>query len=635
MGLLNLYNAMAMRPHIPYRFKAEIWPNNEGPYDEDNKNRKRIEFTIKRISQPVFNLNSDNKVYFGNTAYVVPIMKFGETTLEITFEETDDMAVFKLLAGFMGNELYKGIHGGLINIRVTQFDETMVSIVDKKTYVCRLKEHSMPSFNNNGFGSPVELTASFNVVYIMDEPREFEDIVDGKIVIKRDEADMLPDNEEVEKQLQNVILNEEVEKEQKDEERQKVLRGGRSKALQEEVDKKDKIRQEQSGKLVDATHDLFEKLAENNEVMKHISGNDYMFGVQNYAKQLAADQNNGNGTSFDYSLLTDEERANIIESFGKLDNSEKLRYMLGVDASDVGGLDNDEVNTIMSLVDQFGDDATREALDNAIEANDNFLVAQADYEEAANKRDLPQPQVFDGDPVRYREGAKPNKAAGVDNLSNLIDSGKLTDKQGREITTTADLKVNNKYFVDGHQYKAVYYDGKWSLNSDVAGNDFSYERAAANPEEVFQNVLADGPIMYNLGGKSDGNIKDGLDCMGFVGIIMQATGSDVVDADGNKLDYKNVKSVFSNYNTANFFDKDFKIVAPPGSDIKVFVAKEGKNSGHIYVEYNGYIYEAASGKGVIKTEKSKWNNKGLNYKNVMASEVQVAQFNKSSKNKNS
>lgn len=635
MGLLNLYNAMAMRPHIPYRFKAEIWPNNEGPYDEDNKKRKRIEFTIKRISQPVFSLNSDNKVYFGNTAYVVPIMKFGETTLEITFEETDDMAVFKLLAGFMGNEIYKGIHGGLINIRVTQFDETMVSIVDKKTYVCRLKEHSMPSFNNNGFGSPVELTASFNVVYIMDEPREFEDIVDGKIVIKRDEADMLPDNEEVEKQLQNVILNEEVEKEQKEEERQKTLRGGRSKALQEEVDKKDKIRQEQSGKLVDATHDLFEKLAENNEVMKHISGNDYMFGVQNYARQLAANQNNGNGASFDYSLLTDEERANVIESFSKLDNSEKLRYMLGVDASDAGGLDNDEVNAIMSLVDQFGDDATREALDNAIEANDNFLFAQADYEEAANKRDLPQPQVFDGDPVRYREGAKPNKAAGVDNLSNLIDSGKLTDKQGREITTTADLKVNNKYFVDGHQYKAVYYDGKWSLNSDIAGNDFAYERAAANPEEVFQNVLADGPIMYNLGGKSDGNIKDGLDCMGFVGIVMQATGSDVVDADGNKLDYKNVKSVFSNYNTANFFDKDFKIVAPPGSDIKVFVAKEGKNSGHIYVEYNGYIYEAASGKGVIKTEKSKWNNKGLNYKNVMASEVQVAQFNKSSKNKNS
>ena len=169
MGLLNLYKAMAMRPHIPYRFKAEIWPNNEGPYDEDNKNRKRIEFTIKRISQPVFNLNSDNKVYFGNTAYVVPIMKFGETTLEITFEETDDMAVFKLLAGFMGNEIYKGIYGGLINIRVTQFDETMVNIVDKKTYVCRLKEHGMPSFNNNGFGNPVELTASFNVVYIMDD----------------------------------------------------------------------------------------------------------------------------------------------------------------------------------------------------------------------------------------------------------------------------------------------------------------------------------------------------------------------------------------------------------------------------------------------------------------------------------
>ena len=49
-----------------------------------------------------------------------------------------------------------------------------MDVVDKRVYVCRLKEHGMPSFNNNGFGSPVEITATFNVVYVMDEPLTLE-----------------------------------------------------------------------------------------------------------------------------------------------------------------------------------------------------------------------------------------------------------------------------------------------------------------------------------------------------------------------------------------------------------------------------------------------------------------------------
>ena len=172
MGLINIFNIQKLRPHINYRFSAEIWPNAaEG---DKIKEYTKFQYTVKKITQPVYRLNTENKKIYGNTAYVVPVFKYGETSLEITFEETDTMEVFKQLCTWMGPNLHKGYLPPLINIRVTQFNESMVDVVDKKVYVCRLKEHGMPSFNNNGFGSPVEITATFNVVYVMEEPLTLE-----------------------------------------------------------------------------------------------------------------------------------------------------------------------------------------------------------------------------------------------------------------------------------------------------------------------------------------------------------------------------------------------------------------------------------------------------------------------------
>ena len=172
MGLINIFNIQKLRPHINYRFSVEIWPNAaEG---DKIKEYTKFQYTVKKITQPVYKLNTENKKVYGNTAYVVPVFKYGETSLEITFEETDTMEVFKQLCTWMGPNLHKGYLPPLINIRVTQFNESMVDVVDKKVYVCRLKEHGMPSFNNNGFGSPVEITATFNVVYVMEEPLTLE-----------------------------------------------------------------------------------------------------------------------------------------------------------------------------------------------------------------------------------------------------------------------------------------------------------------------------------------------------------------------------------------------------------------------------------------------------------------------------
>lgn len=629
MGLINLYNAMSMVPHIPYRFKAEIWPNHDGQYIP-NANNVGIEFAVKRISQPTFKMNTENKKVFGNTAHVVPILKFGETTMEITFEENDDMLVFKTLAGYMGNELYTGIPGGLINIRITQFDNSMNIIVDKRVYVCRLKEHGMPSFNNNGFGSPVEISATFNVIYVIEEPVVIDTAIDedGKVTVNRDK---LPDNETVELELLNVVEEEVKKKKEEEEERERM--GSRRtpemvKRTQEAKERMDKKRDELSEAIQLQLH--FSYVASDTTLQNQLLD----AGKENYLKIWAS------AMRLDVKHLNENERKVLGEKYNKLSIGEKLMLAYEIDLSD--GLDDNEITTIKYALLNSKNSGVLSGND-AINIGKNidrlakeYGEAHKDYETERNKTVPVGSNLRNGDPIRYKQGAKTNAAAGVDNLEAAIEAGKVTDANGNQITSADKLIAGGKYFVDGHQYKAVSYSKKWSLNSDISGKDFSYESAAANPEEVFQNVTVNGHIPYNLGGKSDGNINDGLDCMGFIGVVTQATGADVVDVNGNKLKYNKVKEVFANNNVANFFNKDYRVVVPPGTNMRVFAAKEGDSSGHIYVEYNGYIYESAGGKGVIKTEKSKWEKANkLEYKDVTASEKQVAQFLRSTKNKTS
>lgn len=629
MGLINLYNAMSMVPHIPYRFKAEIWPNHDGQYIP-NANNVGIEFAVKRISQPTFKMNTENKKVFGNTAHVVPILKFGETTMEITFEENDDMLVFKTLAGYMGNELYTGIPGGLINIRITQFDNSMNIIVDKRVYVCRLKEHGMPSFNNNGFGSPVEISATFNVIYVIEEPVVIDTAIDedGKVTVNRDK---LPDNETVESELLKVVEEEVKKKKEEEEERERM--GSRRtpemvKRTQEAKERMDKKRDELSKAI--QLQLRFSYVASDTTLQNQLLD----AGKENYLKIWAS------AMRLDVKHLNKTERDVLEKKYNKLSIGEKLMLAYEIDLSD--GLDDNEITTITYALLNSKNSGVLSGND-AINIGKNidrlakeYGEAHKDYETERNKTVPVGSNLRNGDPIRYKQGAKTNAAAGVDNLDAAIEARKVTDANGNQITSAKELIDSGKYFVDGHQYKARFYGKKWSLNSDISGNDYSYERAAANPEEVFQNVTANGPIPYNLGGKSDGNINDGLDCMGFIGVVTQATGADVVDVNGNKLKYNKVKEVFANNNVANFFNKDYRVVVPPGTNMRVFAAKEGDSSGHIYVEYNGYIYESAGGKGVIKTEKSKWEKANkLEYKDVTASEKQVAQFLRSTKNKTS
>lgn len=195
MPLVNVYNYLSsVKPHITYRFNCDIWPYN---YLDNNRERdggyEHHSFTIKKITQPTFKLDTEAKKYYGNTQFVIPVFKFGDTEMSITFEETDHMDVYKFLCNCYGQIAYmRSAVSNLINIEITQFDETMHNVVDRKHYIATLKSFENPSFNNNGYGSPVEISADFYVLYVYDEPLSNEKI-DDKIALNHDGEGFIQD----------------------------------------------------------------------------------------------------------------------------------------------------------------------------------------------------------------------------------------------------------------------------------------------------------------------------------------------------------------------------------------------------------------------------------------------------------
>lgn len=325
-----------MRPHINYRFKCDIWEYAGTFLNIDEVNC--FSFAVKKVKLPTFKLDTDNKISFGNTAYVIPTINFGDTSLEITFEEDDRMNIYYKLCDYFGNRLFDSAKMKLICVKITQYNETMVTPVDSKIYLCRMKDFSQPAFNNNGRGAPVEITASFAVVYIYQgDAADAGFNVSSKNIIERppenDEfykTTMQEDAKKADKRYEDAYIAQE----------QKILNH-----LQKEYS-------QYKNKAVTNLHKETlkkekEKLAAANKAL-----NEYTNDVFN--KIIAGDKND-KGLK-EWSDRIKQERISAPGEKPKTD-FEILADILGIDLSD--GIDTSEKN---SLLEFYGDDEERTKL---------------------------------------------------------------------------------------------------------------------------------------------------------------------------------------------------------------------------------------------------------------------------------
>lgn len=172
MGLVNVYKMQRILPYVPFRFSVELWPMIDAEPDPTNN----YQFDVKSVSLPIFNLSDDITTRFGSTQFNIPVIKFNEKELSITFVERDTMDVLNLLNAQMGFQPFDHVNLATYKIRVKQYTNDLLSqCVDEKVYLCRLKEYNMPEFTTSP-GDIVELTAKFYVIYTYNNINEANEI---------------------------------------------------------------------------------------------------------------------------------------------------------------------------------------------------------------------------------------------------------------------------------------------------------------------------------------------------------------------------------------------------------------------------------------------------------------------------
>lgn len=337
MPLFNVHRFSNIKPHIAYRFDCDMWVET-GDDNESKEMSKFLTFAVKSVSQPAFKLNTDNRKHFGNTQYVIPILKYGETELGITFTETEYMRVYEFLTGLFGGEPYFGMPTKFVHIIIREYDITMQNILTSRHYVTRLKSYDIPEFNNNSYGEPVEISASFYVEYVYPTnatPKLVSKYIDqetGKEETVRTRVD-LPQQLTDEDLKQTIAKREEMEKKL---------------ALEEEVPKKQFKKSEKIEKRKQEIDTEIQELREKENTAVRLILNvkensdeqraeDIRIARQNYAKNLRAQ---------DSEIKNSEEQS--IEYYNGLSESEKeafiIKYAYGIDTSD--GIDVEEMKRL-------------------------------------------------------------------------------------------------------------------------------------------------------------------------------------------------------------------------------------------------------------------------------------------------
>jgi hypothetical protein len=160
LGIQKFWN---MRPKLPFRFKVQFYTKIEEIYNID----EILAISLTNINLPKMEGQAgEGSLYLGDTVYTIPVWSLGSRKLEITFEETDNMAITRFIDEIHNKSWRKNPYR--ITIIVHQFDEKMREDNSKPTrysqstgYVCHLCSFQEPAFKRDGNAGQLTVTATF------------------------------------------------------------------------------------------------------------------------------------------------------------------------------------------------------------------------------------------------------------------------------------------------------------------------------------------------------------------------------------------------------------------------------------------------------------------------------------------
>lgn len=144
------------RPHLPFRFVVNFFTDKSV-----DSNKLGYYVSSIKVNAPEVDTTT-GAFYFGNGYRTVPIVDPSAKTIDITFEETDDMQVTKFFDEIIAQQRFGLPY--VVQIGVTEFDERMNSPVRAILYSCILSNYEEGAFSRMGGVSIVTISATFAVM---------------------------------------------------------------------------------------------------------------------------------------------------------------------------------------------------------------------------------------------------------------------------------------------------------------------------------------------------------------------------------------------------------------------------------------------------------------------------------------
>lgn len=153
---LAVTNFFDFAPHLPFRFEAELYL---GSSDVD---RDALKYAVQNVKISGAECNTANAAtYYGNGYKTIPIWNVSRS-MTITFEETDDLEVTRML-----DKIVEQQRAGLpwvIGVHLREFDAKFNTVVSDRLYKCVLTSFDDPAFSRTGNPGPATVSASFNIM---------------------------------------------------------------------------------------------------------------------------------------------------------------------------------------------------------------------------------------------------------------------------------------------------------------------------------------------------------------------------------------------------------------------------------------------------------------------------------------
>lgn len=145
-------------PHLGFRFEVEFF----GLPTESSA--AKMQYAVENIKISGTECDSSKGAfYLGNaTTKTFPVYNISTRSIQISFEETDDMDILKTLDSI--TNLQRSNLPYVVGIRVKEFNPQFSKIVSDKYYTCILNDYTEPTFARAGGVQIVKTDATFMIM---------------------------------------------------------------------------------------------------------------------------------------------------------------------------------------------------------------------------------------------------------------------------------------------------------------------------------------------------------------------------------------------------------------------------------------------------------------------------------------